>query len=76
MVIENSYGLWVMGYGYNFPANQLGKSKKVCLTREYGLYLVSVRRESTVLVGGLLYELLEWSYSMDCTPLPAITTTA
>jgi hypothetical protein len=50
MVIENSYGLWVMGYGYNFPANQLGKSKKVCLTREYGLYLVSVRRESTVAV--------------------------
>ena len=36
------YRLWVMA------ANQLGKSEKVCLMREYGLYLVWVRRISTV----------------------------
>ena len=47
-IAQKSHGLWVMGYGCNFPANQLGKSKKVCLMREYGLYLVWVRRVSTV----------------------------
>jgi hypothetical protein len=36
------YGLWV------FPANQLGKSKNLWPIREYGLYWVYVRRESTV----------------------------
>jgi hypothetical protein len=49
MIAQNLYGLWPMGYGYKIPANQLGKSKNVCLFREYGLYLVYVRRESTVL---------------------------
>jgi hypothetical protein len=48
MIAQNLYGLWPMGYGYKIPANQLGKSKNVCLFREYGLYLVYVRRESTV----------------------------
>ena len=37
-----------MGYSYEITANQLGKSKYVCPIREYGLYLVWVRRESTV----------------------------
>ena len=38
-----AYGLW-----YKIPANQLGKSKNVWPIKEYGLYLVCVRRESTV----------------------------
>ena len=46
----NTYGLWGMGYGYKITANQLGKSKYVCPIREYGLYLVCVRRESTVVL--------------------------
>ena len=37
-----------MGYGCKFPANQLGSSKNVWPMREYGLYLVCVRRELTV----------------------------
>ena len=44
------FGVWGMGYGCKFPANQLaiGSSKNVWPMREYGLYLVCVRRESTV----------------------------
>jgi hypothetical protein len=37
-----------MGYRYKIPASELEKFKMVCITREYGVYLVSVRRESTV----------------------------
>ena len=37
-----------MGYGYKIPANQLGKWKNLWVSREYGLYLVCVRRELTV----------------------------
>ena len=37
-----------MGYAPKIPANQLGKSKSVWPMREYGLYLVCVTRESTV----------------------------
>ena len=37
-----------MGYGYKIPANQLRKWKNLWVLREYGLYLVCVRRESTV----------------------------
>ena len=48
MTTRNSYGLWVMGYSHEIPANQLGRSKNVWVSREYGLYLVWVRRESTV----------------------------
>jgi len=36
-------------YGYKIPANQLEICKHVWPTREYGLYGVCVRRESTVL---------------------------
>jgi len=43
------YGLWVMGYGYKFPAYRHGKSKKVWVMREYGLSRVWVLRESTVI---------------------------
>ena len=35
-----------MGYGYKIPANQLGKCKNLWVLREYGLYLVCVRRET------------------------------
>ena len=40
--------VWGMGYGYKIPANQLGKWKNLWVSREYGLYLVCVRRELTV----------------------------
>jgi hypothetical protein len=26
-IAKNIYGLWVMGYGYKIPANQLGSQK-------------------------------------------------
>lgn len=42
------HGLWVTGYGYEIPANQLGKSKNVWVRREYGLCGVWVTGESTV----------------------------
>jgi len=38
----------IMGYGPNFPANQVGNSKKLWVIREYGLWELWVRRESTV----------------------------
>ncbi|KAF8549117.1 hypothetical protein OG21DRAFT_1421878 [Imleria badia] len=47
-IVPQSYGLWGMGCGCKFPANQLGKSKKLWVIREYGLYGVWVTRESTV----------------------------
>ena len=43
-----------MGYAPQIPANQLGKSKTIWLMREYGLYPVCVRRESTVADGGFV----------------------
>ena len=49
MIVKSVYGLWPMGYRYKIPANQLGRSKNVWPMREYGLYLVCVRRESTVI---------------------------
>jgi hypothetical protein len=39
-----------MGYGYEITANQVGKSKNLWPIREYGVYLVYVRRESTVVI--------------------------
>ena len=35
-------------YSHEIPVNQLGRSENVWVSREYGLYLVWVRRESTV----------------------------
>jgi hypothetical protein len=37
-----------MGYGYKITANELGRSENLWPIREYGLYRVFVRRESTV----------------------------
>ena len=48
MIAKKRYGLWGMSYAPKIPANQLGKSKSVWPMREYGLYLVCVTRESTV----------------------------
>ena len=45
---DPEYRLWVMGYSHEIPVNQLGRSENVWVSREYGLYLVWVRRESTV----------------------------
>jgi 1,2-phenylacetyl-CoA epoxidase PaaB subunit len=41
-----------MGYGFKSPAYQLGGSKNVWVTREYGLSGLWVIRESTVLAAG------------------------
>ncbi|KAF9222328.1 hypothetical protein BS17DRAFT_838243 [Gyrodon lividus] len=38
----------VMGFGYEIPANQVGKLKMLWVIREYGFYHVCVIRESTV----------------------------
>jgi hypothetical protein len=42
----------VMGYGFKSPAYQLGGSKNVWVTREYGLSGLWVMRESTVSTRG------------------------
>ena len=48
-------GVWIMdycgfmGYGIHFSANQLGGPKKVWGIREYGLLVLWVKRELTVL---------------------------
>jgi hypothetical protein len=39
-----------MGYGFKSPAYQLGGSKNVWVTREYGLSGLWVMRDSTVVV--------------------------
>ena len=45
------YGLLgSMGYGFDFPAYQLGGSKNVWVMGEYGLSGLWVMRESTVTV--------------------------
>ena len=46
--MENSHGLWVMGYGSKNTANELGKPQNVWVIRGYGLYLAWVIRGSTV----------------------------
>jgi hypothetical protein len=48
IIAQNIYGLWPMGYGCKIPASGFEKSKMLCTIREYGVYLVSVKRESTV----------------------------
>jgi len=37
-----------MGFGYEIPANQVGKLKMLWVMGEYGLYHTSVIRELTV----------------------------
>ena len=44
------YRLSGIGFGYEFAANQLGKPENVSVIREYRLSMVSVRRESTVVL--------------------------
>ena len=65
MIAKKCYGLWGMGYAPKIPANQLGKSKSVWPMREYGLYLVCVTRESTVVTTRqpkeVIYDISEYS---------------
>ncbi|PBK93844.1 hypothetical protein ARMGADRAFT_1029721 [Armillaria gallica] len=48
-ILVKCYGLWVMGYGINFPANEVGGSKNLWGMGEYGLRGIWVMREATVL---------------------------
>ena len=52
MTAQNSYGVCLMAYSHEIPANQPGKSENVWVFRKYGLYLVWVIWESTVWVMG------------------------
>jgi len=59
----------IMGYGPNFPTNQVGNLKKLWVIREYGLWELWVRRELTVLP-----QIMFVFYATNCAMIAVICT--